>query len=252
MDDEALGGDAGLAVVDAAGFDCIRYGGVEIGGGEDDVGVGAAEFEDGLLDEPAGLGGDGAAGGLGAGEGDGDDAGVVEEVFYLAGFDEEGLEDAAGKAGAAHEGFNRQGTLRHVGCVLQEADVAGHERGGEETEDLPEGEVPGHDGEDDAEGVVADVAIFLLRAVGLLGDDALGSEDAGRRCRRSSGRRRRSGDLGAGRDEGFAHLGGHGDGELFDVGFEERGEAAHPEDALVERLFGVSLSCARLRWPAWR
>ena len=47
------------------------------------------------------------------------------------------------------------------------------------------------------------------------------------------------GDFVAGGDEGLAHLGGHGGGELFAVGFEERGESAHPEDALVERFFGI-------------
>ena len=239
VDDEALGGDAALAVVDAAGLDGVVDGGVEVGGGKDDEGVGAAELEDGLLDEPAGLCGDGAAGGLGAGDGDGGDAGVGEEVFDLARLDEQGLEDAAGKAGAAHQGFNREGTLRDVGGVLEQADVAGHERGSEEAEDLPEGEVPGHDGEDDAEGVVADVAL------GVLGGDAFGGEDAGGVVGVVAADGGALGDLGAGGDEGLAHLGGHGDGELFEVGFEQRGEAAHPEDALVEGLFGVGLGCAR-------
>ena len=239
VDDEALGGDAGLAVVDAASLDGVVDGGVEVGGGEDDEGVGAAELEDGLLDEPAGLGGDGAACGLGAGDGDGDDAGVVEEVLDLAGLDEEGLEDAAGEAGAAHEGFNRQGALRDVGGVLEQADVAGHERGGEEAEDLPEGEVPGHDGEDDAEGVVADVGL------GVLGGDAFGGEDAGGVVGVVAADVGALGDFGAGGDEGLAHLGGHGGGELFEVGFEQRGEAAHPEHALVEGLPGIGLGSAR-------
>ena len=168
MDEEALGGDAGLAVVDAASLDGGVDGGVEVGGGQDDEGVGAAELEDGLLDEPAGLGGDGAAGGLGAGDGDGGDAGVGEDVFYLAGLDEQGLEDAAGEAGAADEGFDGESALRDVGGVLEQADVAGHERGREEAEDLPERKVPRHDGEDDAEGVPADVAWLgcFVRAVG--------------------------------------------------------------------------------------
>jgi len=106
VDDEAFGGDAGLAVVDAASLDGVFDGDVEVGGRKDDEGVGATELEDGFFDEPAGLGGDGAACGFGAGEGDGGDAGVVEDVLYLAGFDEEGLEDAAGEAGATDEGLN--------------------------------------------------------------------------------------------------------------------------------------------------
>ena len=240
MDDEALGGDAALAVVDAASLDGVGDGVVEIGGGEDDVGVGAAEFEDGLLDEPASLRGDGAAGGFGTGDGDGGYSVVGEEAFNLAGLDEEGLEAAAGEACAADEGLDGERALRDVGGVLEQADVAGHERGSEETEDLPEREVPGHDGEDYADGVVADIASFvLLKAVGVVGGDGFRGEDAGGVI----------GEVTAGGgallyflprgDEGLAHLGGHQGGELFEVGIEERGEAAHPEDALVERLAGV-------------
>ena len=145
---------------------------VEVGGGHDDEGVAAAEFEDGFFDEPSGLGGDGAACGFAAGEGDGGDALVGEDGFDLAGFDEEGLEGAAGKAGAADEGFDGERALGDVGGVLEQADVAGHERGREEAEDLPEGEVPGHDGEDDAERVPADVGVVF-------GGDGFGGEDAG-------------------------------------------------------------------------
>ena len=128
---------------------------------------------------------------------------------------------------------------RDVGGVLEEADVAGHEGGGEEAEDLPEGEVPGHDGEDDAEGIVADVGL------GVLGGDALGGEEAGGVVGVEAADGGAFGDFGAGGDEGFAHLGGQGDGELFEVGVEQGGEATHPEDALVEGLAGVGFCSAR-------
>ena len=245
VDDEAFRGDAGLAVVDAASLDGVLYGEVEVGRRQDDEGVGAAELEDRFFDEPAGLGSDGAAGGLGAGEGDGGDAGVVEEVLYLAGLDEEGLEDAAGEAGAADQCFNGERALGDVGGVLEEADVAGHERGGEEAEDLPEGEVPGHDGEDDAEWVVADVGFFLVGGVGCVKGDAFGGEDTGGIVGVVAAAGGAFGDFGAGRDEGLTHLGGHGDGELFDVGFEEGGESAHPEHALVEGFPGIGFGGAR-------
>ena len=88
-------------------------------------------------------------------------------------FDEQGLEGAAGKACAADERFDGEGALGDVGGVLEQADVAGHQRGSEEAEDLPEGEVPRHDGEDDAERVPADVAVVVA------GGDGLGREDAG-------------------------------------------------------------------------
>ena len=158
-------------------------GGVEVGGGHDDEGVAAAEFEHGLLDEPAGLGGDGAAGGLAAGEGDGGDALVGEDHLDLAGLDQQRLEGAAGKAGAAHQRFDGEGALGHIGGVLEQADVARHQRGREEAEDLPEGEVPGHDGEHDAERVPADIGVARRRC------RSAPERGCGRRARRSSGRR---------------------------------------------------------------
>jgi hypothetical protein len=127
------------------------------------------------------------------------------------------LERAAWEARAADEGLDGEGALRDVGGVLEEADVASHERWREEAEDLPEREVPRHDGEDDAEGIVADVGLFVLGLVVLGGEDlrgVIGVEAA------ASGA---LGDLRAGGGEGLAHLGCHGRGELFGVGFEEEG-----------------------------
>ena len=40
------------------------------------------------------------------------------------------------------------------------------------------------------------------------------------------------GDFEARGGEGLAHLGGHERGEIFGIGFEQEGEAAHPEGAL--------------------
>ena len=123
--------------------------------------------------------------------------------------------------------------------MLEQADVAGHQRGSEEAEDLPEREVPGHDREDDAQGIVAHVAL------GVLGGDALRGQDAGGVVGVVAAGGGALGDLGTRRDDRLAHLGGHRRGELFEVGFEQRGEAPHPEDAQVERLVGVGLGCAR-------
>ena len=227
VDEEALGGDAGLAGVDAAGFDGGCDGEVEVGGGHDDEGVGAAELEDGFFDEPAGLGGDGSARGLAAGEGNGGDALVAEDGLDLAGFDEEGLEGAAGEAGAADEGFDAEGALRDVGCVLEEADVAGHERGGEEAEDLPEGEVPGHDGEDDTEWVPADVGVVF-------GGDGFGGEDAGGVVGVIAASGGALQDFLTGGVEGLAHLEGDEGGEVVGLVLEDGGELAHAEGAVVE------------------
>ena len=87
-DDEAFGRDAGLAAVDAARSDCGFDGEVEVGRGHDDEGVAAAKLKDGFFDEPAGLGADGAAGGLAAGEGNCGDPLVAKDGFDLIDFEQ--------------------------------------------------------------------------------------------------------------------------------------------------------------------
>ena len=114
VDDEAFCRDAGLAVVEDAGLDGGADGFVEVGGRHDDEGVGAAELEHGTLDEPAGLGGDGAAGGLGTGDGDGGDTLVGDDGLDLLGFDEQRLKGASREAGAADERLNGHGGLGDV------------------------------------------------------------------------------------------------------------------------------------------
>ena len=121
---------------------------------------------------------------------------------------EQRLEGAAGKAGAAHQGFDGERALGHVGGVLEQADVARHQRGREKAEDLPEGEVPGHDGEHDAERVPADV--------GVVGSDVdgLGREDAGGVVGVVAADAGAFEDFGAGLRDGLAHLGGDERGEV--------------------------------------
>ena len=230
-DEEALGGDAGLAAVDCAGGDGGCDGGVERGRGHDDEGIAAAQFEDGLLDEPSGLGCDGAAGGLASGDGDGGDALVGEHHLHLAGLDEQRLEAAAGKAGAAHQGFDGERALGDVGGVLEQAGVAGHQSGREKAEDLPEGEVPGHDGEDDAEGLPAEGGVERRCVDGLRREDAggvFGVEAAGGGA---------LGDLGAGLGDGLAHLGGDERGQVGGLALQQAGQLVHAERAVGEGEF---------------
>ena len=89
-------------------------GGVERGRGHDDEGIAAAEFEDGFLDEPSGLGGDGAAGGLASGDGDGGDTLIGKHRLHLAGFDEQGLEARRGESRRGAPGLRwRERTAGH-------------------------------------------------------------------------------------------------------------------------------------------
>ena len=115
--------------------------------------------------------------------------------------------------------------------MLEQGDVAGHERGRDKAEDLPEWEVPGHNGQDDAERVPADVAVLVFCRDGLFGQDArciFGVVAAGGGALE---------DLGAGAGESLTHLLGEHSGELFDFVLENAGELAHAERAVLEGDF---------------
>ncbi len=137
-----------------------------------------------------------------------------------------------GKPARRTSAFDREGALRDVGGVLEQADVAGHQRGRGKAEDLPEGEVPGHDGEDDAEGVPADVAV-VFRGDGLGGEDAggvVGVVAAG--CGALE-------HFQPGCVQGLAHLLSDEGGEVVGLVLEDGGELAHAEGAMLERDGGV-------------
>src|ERR1700683_4433158 len=54
-------------------------------------------------------------------------------------------------------GLKGGGATRDVGRVLEQHDVPRHHRGNGHANDLPEGEVPRHDGQDRPEWIIADV-----------------------------------------------------------------------------------------------
>ena len=112
--------------------------------------------------------------------------GIVDQRRHPVRSDEERLEGAFGKTRFAEDLLDREGAVGDVRGVLEEADVAGHERRRREAEDLPEGEVPGHDGEDRAERVVADEAAARRRS------RRARRPGNARRSRRRSGRPRRT------------------------------------------------------------
>jgi hypothetical protein len=56
------------------------------------------------------------------------------------------LEGAAWKACSTHKGFDGLSALGDISGMFEESDVASHQCGSEEAEDLPEREVPGHHG----------------------------------------------------------------------------------------------------------
>ena len=126
--------------------------------------------------------------------------------------DEQGLEDALGKAGPTSRLLDVERGLGHVGGVLQQSDVADHEGRGREPDDLPEREVPGHDGQHRADRLVLDVRALLG---GRARDRLVGEHRGGVLCVVAQ-HAHTLGHLVAGLDDRLSHLEGHhlGDGDL--------------------------------------
>ena len=112
--------------------------------------------------------------------------------------------------------------------MLEQADVAGHESGSGEADDLPERIVPGHDGEDGADGTVADEAFF-----GAGFDDFVGEYLFGVLGVIAAGGGALYG-LGDGGFVGLAHFEGHEMSEFIFVAFEDLGGFQHAAGALGE------------------
>ena len=146
---------------------------VQVGVLEDDVGVGAPELEHHLLEAGPGLRGHRPTRGGAAGEGHRRHLGGLDELRHPGRADEDGPEEVLGQPGVAEDLLDGQGAPGHVGGVLQERRVAGHEGRRREAEDLPQGEVPGHDRQDDPQGLEADVAAGGVGGHGLAGQEAL-------------------------------------------------------------------------------
>ena len=91
--------------------------------------------------------------------------------------DEQGGETALRETGVTENFLDGEGTAGDVAGMFQHADITRHEVRCRETEHLPEREIPGHDSEHDADGLVGDEA---LRALGLdryIGEEGFGMFD---------------------------------------------------------------------------
>lgn len=148
VDVQPLDGDAQLAGGGEAGADGARGGLLDVGVGEDEHGVLAAEFE-GDPDQAGGRAlGDLAAGAGGAGEGD-----VVGVPDHLGADDgsvaEDDLEDLGGQSGLDQQVTGPQGGEGGLGVGLHDDGVAGDEGGQRVADGEFEGVVPGGDLADD-------------------------------------------------------------------------------------------------------
>jgi len=169
-DKETFGGDAALACVDEPAGGATLRGEVEVCVIEDEIGIRATEFEDGLLDRMPRGAGDCAPCAGAAREGGSSNMSVFDNACDLRDIDEEVAKEVFRKPSVAKEGFDGERAAGDIGRVFEDASVAEHEGRGGETEHLPEGKIPWHDSEYDADGSVRDVAV---RGVG---GDGLGFE----------------------------------------------------------------------------
>ena len=234
VDDEALGGDAALAVVLRPRVHRLVDGEVEVGVGEDDEGVAAAELQHARLEGAAGLLGHGAAGAPAAGERDARHAVVGDDGAGVVGGEHEVLEEPVAEAGLFEQLRDGLAAAEHVRRVLEDHPVAGGERGHGGADGLPEGEVPRHDGQDHAERLVRHeralgrrlARLILQKRLGVLGDVAA--------------QRGALLGLGLGLSHGLSHLGRHQLRVAAGAGVERVGEAAEGGGALGVRGGGVA------------
>jgi hypothetical protein len=174
LDDEPLRGNARLATVDKArcGAGCGRFTQVRVG--EHQVGVRTPQLEHRLLQEASGLLGNRSPGRIRTGQGRCHHTRMLEHLFDPRGGEDQGPEQSVWKASLCEDAIDLEGASGDVGGMLQNASVSCHEGRCGEAEHLPEGKVPGHDGEDDPEGTVRHIT---LGAVGLdldVGEDRFG------------------------------------------------------------------------------
>lgn len=161
---EALGRDAALPGVQAARGDPGRCRLGDIRVFQDDEGIRAPQLQHGFLQMRARHLSHLAPGRFATCERDGMDAWVRDYFGYLPAFNEQCAEHAVRQPGLAKAVFDCECALRRIGGVFEHRRIAGHEGRRGETKHLPEGKIPGHDGQDSAERQVGNQAAARVRA----------------------------------------------------------------------------------------
>ncbi len=237
MDQEALCRDAGLAVVLHAGFYRLLRGLLQRSVGQNDERIAAAELKHAGLELAPGCGADRAAHGDAAGEGDGGNAGIGDQSSRRVAFEREVLETALLKTGAPDKILQRRGALRHVLGVLEQPDIARHERRSGEANDLPEWIIPRHDGEHRAERLIPNPAAPVRVGRRFIGQQLLrlfGEVTAGRGALPC---------LVEGLLDRLAHFQRHQPAQALVFGLEQPGKAEHLFPAL--RQGGLTMPLKR-------
>lgn len=125
----------------------------------------------GFFQDGAGQGGDRPSGGRAAGQGDGLDQGILNDRRQARGAHQQRAKQRGWESGLMENRFDGQGAAADVGGVFEHGGVASHQRRNGKTEHLPEGEIPGHDGQHDAQGLKGHIAFR-----GVARDDFRGQE----------------------------------------------------------------------------
>src|SRR5699024_420202 len=146
--DEALGRDAGLASVVDASLHAVRHGFVDVGVGQYQIGIIAAQLQHRLLQAFTGLGTDDAACARAAGKVYAAYIFVLDQGIGLLVTDQQHAEDVPRQAGITEQLFDLQRAAPDIGRMLEQHGVAGHDVGDAVAKHLVKWKVPGLDAED--------------------------------------------------------------------------------------------------------
>ncbi|MNO90651.1 hypothetical protein D3C76_821760 [compost metagenome] len=159
LDNQALGRRTDLPGVLVTPDHGRLDGVVEVGIVEHDERIGAAQFQDGLLQHCTGLGADGHAGAHAAGQGDGGDAWVGYRCGNTVRRNVDHLENTFGEACLLERIKQQVGAAHHIRRVLEHVGVAGQQGWNGTAQHLPDREVPRHDRENRPQWAIFDTCL---------------------------------------------------------------------------------------------
>mmetsp|Transcript_25746 Transcript_25746/g.55977 ORF Transcript_25746/g.55977 Transcript_25746/m.55977 type:complete len:389 (+) Transcript_25746:549-1715(+) len=164
VDDNSLRGAAHLASVGHAGVHDSSCGEVQISILQHSVRVASTKLDDALLQETAGFAGDFSAGDFGSCESHTLYQVVLHDVRGRGNVRDDGSEEALGEIwDLLHHVLEQQCAAKAVRSMLQHNCVASHQCWDAHSDGLPHGEIPGHDGKDDAQRLVSHIRLRKSR-----------------------------------------------------------------------------------------
>src|SRR5580704_8962952 len=172
-DDESLGRDAGLSIVENASLDRDGAGCFKIRAGHNYEWIASTELQHDFLNS------------LRSGHADLDsraftscercchDARILEDSFNLLRTNEQRLKRSFGESCPEKEILDRQRALRNNRSVLEQPDVAGHQCRCRKTQYLPKWKIPGHYRKNRPEGLVTNVTLACSCFDDFIGEELL-------------------------------------------------------------------------------